>query len=61
MIIMLCDFLMFDQIFFSPNMKRSGIIRVKHDKYEIASQVAQRIKTKDLRKLGNIRKNFKTP
>ena len=31
--IMFCHFLMFSQVFFPPQVKRSGIISNKHDKY----------------------------
>ena len=49
--IILWDFLMFYQIFLSPQVKRCTIITYKHGIY-----MAERLKTSDLRKLGNIRK-----
>ena len=42
------------KIFFSPQVKWYLIFRIT--KMEVASQVAKRLKTLDLRKLGNIRK-----
>ena len=44
------NFLMFKQIFLSPQTKRSVIISNK----QVASQVAKRLKTYDPRKLGTI-------
>ena len=46
---------MFYQIFLSPQVKRCAIITYKHGMYRL-SQVAERLKTEDLRKSRNIRK-----
>ena len=45
---------MFCQIFLSPEVKRWAIITYKY--VRVASPVAERIKTQDLRRLGNNRK-----
>ena len=47
---------MFKQIFLSPPVKRWAIITYKHRIVQVASRVTKRLKTKDLRKLRNIRK-----
>ena len=47
---------MFYQIFLSPQMKRWVIITYIHGYIRAASRVAERLKTEDLRKLGNITK-----
>ena len=36
---------MFYQIFYSPQVKRCAIITYKHGIYEVASRVAERLKT----------------
>ena len=46
------DFLMFYQIFFSPQVKRSAIITYKHGIYELPHVLPNNLR---LRKLGNIR------
>ena len=49
---------MFDQIFLSPQVKRSVIISNKHSIYKLPND-ARRRNLKDLRELGNIRKASK--
>ena len=46
---------MFYQVFFSQQVKRCTVVTYKHGINE-ATRVADRRKTEDLRKLGNIRK-----
>ena len=49
---------MFDQIFLSPQVKRSVIISNKHGIYELPNDARLR-NLKNLRELGNIRKASK--
>ena len=44
------DFLMFDQIFFSPQVKQSAIISNKHDNYELSHELPNNL---TIRILGN--------
>ena len=53
------DFLMFYQIYLSPQVKRWAIISYKHGIYELSHELPNDLrlrKLRDLRKLGNIRK-----
>ena len=54
---------MFEQFFASPQMKKSLIISNKHDihelPYELPNDLRLPLKTRDLRKLGNISETSK--
>ena len=63
LVIIFWDFLMFDQVFLSPQVKRSSIISNKHGIFDFPHDFPYdlRLKTYDLTtwnilKLGNIRK-----
>ena len=47
---------MFDQILFSPQMKRCAIVTYKYGIYELPHKLLNDLRLKDLRRLGNIRK-----
>ena len=56
---MFCDFLMFHQIFLSPEVKRCAIITYKHGIYKLSHELPNDLTHAILGKLENTRKRSK--
>ena len=58
MVIIFGNFLMFDQIFYSPQVKRSVIISNKHGIYVLPYKLPNSLRLRILRNLGSILRNL---